>query len=79
MPSAAPTAGDSFSVRFEADATRLAGIRFDGSAQPIEAIISAVSSRAEGGSPSHCFMNFGNFSNLEKALGSKVVYDSEQR
>ena len=78
MPSAAPTAGDSFSVRTRSkDATRLAGIRFDGSAQPIEeALISAASRLArEGGSPSHCFMNFANFSNLEKALGSKVVYD----
>ena len=78
LPSAAPTTGDSFfSQDRSKDATRLAGIRFDGSAQPIEeALISAASRLArEGGSPSHCFMNFANFSNLEKALGSKVVYD----
>ena len=78
LPSAAPTAGDSFfSQDRSKDATRLAGIRFPGANQPIEeALISAASRLArEGGSPSHCFMNFANFSNLEKALGSKVVYD----
>ena len=78
LPSTAPTAGDSFfSQDRSKDATRLAGIRFAGANQPIEeALISAASRLArEGGSPSHCFMNFANFSNLEKALGSKVVYD----
>tara|TARA_R100001440_G_scaffold23496_1_gene38302 strand:+ start:3163 stop:4374 length:1212 start_codon:yes stop_codon:yes gene_type:complete len=78
LPSTAPTAGDSFfSQDRSKDATRLAGIRFPGANQPIEeALISAASRLArEGGSPSHCFMNFANFSNLEKALGSKVVYD----
>ena len=59
------------------DSTRLGGIAFDGSSQPIEeALIGAASRLArEGGSPGHCFMNFQNFANLEKALGSKVVYD----
>ena len=78
LPATAPGGGDSFfSQNRSVDATRLGGIRFDGSAQPIEeALISAASRLArEGGSPSHCFMNFANFSNLEKALGSKVVYD----
>ena len=78
LPASAPGGGDSFfSQNRSVDATRLGGIRFDGSAQPIEeALISAASRLArEGGSPSHCFMNFANFSNLEKALGSKVVYD----
>ena len=29
----------------------------------------------EGGSPDYCFVDYATFSNLEKALGSKVVYD----
>ena len=79
LPSTAPVPADPlfFSQNRSKDATRLGGIRFDGSAQPIEeALIGAASRLArEGGSPSHCFMNFANFANLEKALGSKVVYD----
>jgi len=77
LPSTSPTATLFFGQDRSKDATRLGGIRFDGSAQPIEeALIGAASRLArEGGSPTHCFMNFANFSNLEKALGSKVVYD----
>lgn len=77
LPASAPSATLFFGQDRSKDATRLGGIRFDGSAQPIEeALIGAASRLArEGGSPTHCFMNFANFSNLEKALGSKVVYD----
>jgi len=77
LPATAPSSTLFFSQDRSKDATRLGGIRFDGSAQPIEeALIGAASRLArEGGSPSHCFMNFANFANLEKALGSKVVYD----
>ena len=66
-----------FGVTRTADRTRLAGVPFDGSSMPIEeALVSAASRLArEGGSPDHCFMDYTQFSNLEKALGSKVVYD----
>jgi len=30
----------------------------------------------EGGTPDYAFMNFQNFANLEKALGSKVIYQT---
>jgi hypothetical protein len=58
------------------DVTRLAGNRFDGSALPIEEALIGGASRVarEGGSPDHCFVDYATFSNLEKALGSKVVY-----
>ena len=78
LPSTAPTAGDSFfGVDRSSDSSRLAGIRFDGSSMPIEeALISAaVRTAREGGSPEYCFMNYDQYANLEKALGSKVVYD----
>lgn len=77
LPSTSPSPSDNFfSVNRSLDATRLAGIRFDGSSQPIEeALISAASRVArEGGRPDHCFMNYSKFADLEKALGSKVQY-----
>lgn len=77
LPATAPTSGDSFfGVDRSADATRLAGLRFDGSALPIEeALIEAASRVArEGGRPDVCFMSYSKYSELEKALGSKVQY-----
>ena len=77
IPDSAPTSGDSFfGVDRSADATRLGGIRYDGSAQPIEeALIDAASRVArEGGRPDYCMMSYSKFSELEKALGSKVQY-----
>ena len=75
IPSGTPA--NLFGVTRTADRTRLAGVPFDGSSMPIEeALVSAASRLArEGGSPDHCFMDYTQFSNLEKALGSKVVYD----
>ena len=77
LPATAPDATLFFGQNRSKDATRLGGIRFNGASQPIEeALIGAASRLArEGGSPTHCFMDFLQFSNLEKALGSKVVYD----
>lgn len=76
VPSTAPTSTPFFSVDRTSDVTRLGGIRFDGSAMPIEeALISAASRAArEGAKPDHCFMNYSKFADLEKALGSKVQY-----
>ena len=72
------TAGvpDLFGAVRSTDVTRLAGNRFDGSALPIEEALIGGASRVarEGGSPDHCFVDYATFSNLEKALGSKVVY-----
>lgn len=76
LPDVAPTSTPFFSVDRTSDVTRLAGIRFDGSALPIEeALISAASRVArEGGKPDYCFMSYTKFADLEKALGSKVQY-----
>lgn len=76
VPDTAPTSTPFFGVDRSVDATRLGGIRFDGSAMPIEeALISAASRAArEGAKPSHCFMNYLEYADLEKALGSKVQY-----
>lgn len=61
------------------DSTRLGGVYHDGSAQPIEeALVDAAAKVArEGGRPTYAFVNYSNFANLEKALGSKVQYIKE--
>lgn len=76
LPDSTPSATPFFSVDRTSDSSRLGGIRFDGSAMPIEeALIEAASRVArEGGRPDVCFMNYVKFSELEKALGSKVQY-----
>lgn len=77
VPSTAPTSGDSFfSVDRSADASRLAGIRYDGSSEPIEEALIGAAARVarEGGKPDVCFMSYSKFADLEKALGSKVQY-----
>jgi hypothetical protein len=58
------------------DATRLGGVRFDGSSESIEeALIDGAALVArEGGQPDMCFMSFASYAALEKALGAKVQY-----
>lgn len=76
LPAATPGSTSWFGVDRTVDPTRLAGQRFDGTALPIEeALIEGASLVArEGGQLDHYFMNFKQWSNLEKALGSKVQY-----
>lgn len=76
IPYVAPTSTAFFGVNRGVDSTRLGGIRYDGSAVPIEeALITTASKIArEGGKVDKCFMNYENFANLEKALGAKVQY-----
>mgnify|MGYP006921302695 CR=1 FL=1 len=76
LPDSAPSSSPFFSVDRTADVTRLGGIRYDASAMPIEEglIASAARVAREGGKPTHCFMNYQDFADLEKALGSKVQY-----
>jgi hypothetical protein len=77
IPSTAPTSSDNFfGVNRSVDSTRLAGVRYDGSAQPIEeALIDSSSLLArEGGKPDVCVMSYASYSALEKSLGAKVVY-----
>lgn len=77
IPATAPTSGDNFwGVDRSADVTRLAGLRYDASAQTIEEGITnalALVSR-EGGSPDLCVMDFASYAALVNALGAKVQY-----
>lgn len=77
LPAVEPTTGDSFfGVDRSIDTVRLAGVRYDGSAQSIEeALIDASSLLArEGGKPDVAIMSFASYSALEKSLGAKVQY-----
>lgn len=77
LPASAPSTGDNFfGVDRSVDPTRLAGVRYDGSAQSIEeAIIDASSLLArEGGKPNVMIVSFASYAALEKALGAKVTY-----
>jgi hypothetical protein len=73
---AAALAADFFGIVRSVDPSRLGGLTHAGSAQPIEeALIDAASLVGrEGGRPDHCFLPFDKFSELVKALGSKVNY-----
>ncbi len=75
LPATTPTATPFFGVDRTSDATRLAGLRIDGSAlSPEECLILTLSRQArEGGNQSHWFMNHADFRNIEISLGSKVV------
>ena len=77
LPNVAPVPGNFFfGVDRSADPSRLAGIRYDGSALPIEeALVSAAALVGrEGGNPDYCFLAYSKYAELEKALGSKVIY-----
>lgn len=77
IPESSPSPSDNFfGCNRSLDATRLAGIRFDASNMPIEeALISAASRLArEGAKPTHVFMSYSKYADLEKSLGSKVQY-----
>lgn len=65
LPATAPTTGDNFfGVDRSVDPTRLAGVRYDGSAQSVEeAIIDASALLArEGGKPNVLITNFATYS-----------------
>lgn len=65
-----------FGVDRTTDSVRLGGVYYDGSALPIEEALIEGATRAarEGGAVDYCFVNYSNWANLEKALGSKVQY-----
>lgn len=70
------TATPFFGVDRTGDATRLGGIRWDGSGQPIEEALvkaAALCSR-EDGNPTTVVLPFSSYSSLELSLGSKVQY-----
>ncbi len=76
IPDSAPTSTLFFGVDRSVDTDRLGGLRFNGSAMPIEeALISAASVAARAGAmPDTVIVNFNKYRELEIALGSKVQY-----
>lgn len=77
LPESTPASNDSFfGVNRSLDATRLAGIRYNGVGQPIEEALIEATQRIgrEGGMPDTVLMSFKNYASLVKALSSKVMY-----
>lgn len=78
IPSAAPTSGDSwYGVDRSVDPSKLAGIRFDGSAHNHEEALQRFCARLfrHGAKPKDIFMNPEDVSALEILLGSKKEYE----
>ena len=77
IPSGDPTATEFFGQVRTKDNERLGGIRFDGSAMPIEeALVSGAGKAARAGArPDTCILSYDSYINLEKSLGSRVRYD----
>lgn len=75
VPATAPSASENFwGVDRSADATRLAGLRYDASSFTIEEGITnalAILNR-EGGKPDLCIMDFGSYSSLVNSLGKQL-------
>lgn len=77
LPTTAPTSGDSFfGLDRSADPVRLAGVRYDGSAQSIEeALIDGCSLLTrEGGMPDVIVMGPQSFSNFQKAMAGRIQF-----
>jgi hypothetical protein len=77
IPIATPAVTDNFwGVNRSADPTRLAGLRYNATAQTIEeGITNALAfTNREGGKPDLCIMDFASYAALVNALGAKVQY-----
>jgi hypothetical protein len=76
LPRTDPTSNLFFNVDRSLDVTRLGGVRYDGSDQPIEEALTDAANLIgrEGGSPDYCFLKYEKYAELVKALGSKVQY-----
>lgn len=79
LPQTAPGSGDNFyGVNRSIDPTRLAGVRYNGSAQSIEEALidGSLLVAREGGSPDVAILSFASYAALEKSLGAKAQYIS---
>lgn len=77
IPKVAPTSGDNFwGVDRSIDTDRLAGVRYDGSALPIEEAFNNAMALVDetGGKPDFCVMNNQSYAALLNSVGAKVQY-----
>jgi hypothetical protein len=76
VPDAAPGAGAFFGVDRTADTSRLGGVRMAaGGLGKRQALIRGTARLArEGGMPTHCFMNHGDYAELLEEMNDKVDY-----
>jgi hypothetical protein len=81
LPTVSPTSGDNFfGVDRSIDPVRLAGVRIDASAMPIEEAFIKGGARVnrEGGNPDIAVCSYSKWEQLSKALGAKVQYNVTQ-
>lgn len=77
LPVTNPSGADNFfGVNRSVDRVRLAGTSWNGTNQSIEEALidAAIVCAREGGSPDYVFLNPFSFSNLQKSIGSRVMY-----
>lgn len=76
LPKTTPTSALFFGVDRTADATRLGGVRNSAIGKPMDEALIDAARRAgrEGGSPDYGFLGFSRYAQLEKTLGSRVIY-----
>ena len=77
LPVVAPVGGDNFfGIDRSADASRLAGVRFNGTGLPLEELFIKAAARVarDGGRPDTVIMNYSQWANFSTSLGSKVRY-----
>lgn len=65
-----------FGMDRSVDPSRLAGQKIDGSAKPVEEALIDCASRIarEGGKPTHVFISYGKYAELEKSLGKHLTH-----
>ena len=78
VPAVAPTSDAFFGVDRTSDSTRLGGLRHDASGDPVEeAIIEAAAMIArDGGRPDVALCDYATYALIEKAMQSRVVYNT---
>lgn len=76
LPAVAPGAGDNFYGTNRSNESRLYGLAYPGTTQPIEEALidAAMLVRREKGNPKHIFTNFGSFAALDKALNARRTF-----
>lgn len=81
IPITAPASGDSFFGRDRStDSTRLAGVRHSGTGQTAEeALIDGMKkANREDGLIDRVFLSHAKFADIEKLLGSRIMYDDQE-
>lgn len=80
IPKVTPTNTLFFGVDRTSDVTRLGGVRNSAIGKPMDEALIDAARRAgrEGGAPDYGFLGFNRYAQLEKTLGSRLIYSDVQ-